>query len=1151
MPKITPYTQTTAFQYQPLGLEGFAQPLAQMQQSLDVTKSAIQDTDFDMDTLSVDDPAAKMRIKQYKDTRDELLENLLKTNNYSDAAVKIKKLNKLYNKDPERTAYETNKAKYLESKEEMKRKLKEGEIEQYQFDQWDFRTRNKYAEQGGAGFDPTTGDYNPIDATPLGTNLEAEILKITADWGKMSEQNIYETFVNKFGVENLDPTTVANLKQKYKSSDPELKQQLYRLLSSSDRFQNYWKEAAELDYYNTTRKQYGASPYSKAGQESLNEFNLEQIEKRRQYYKNEKSKVKHKEDLEQINNLENKLEGYISEAEKKGTLNQLAESLYIEDYINSRMGDISGVAGDLLDMEEITYSTIGTIDGGGKEAKEQLDKIKDRKIHTKVSGLSTDEGRMVPTAEGGFTQADIVHDVYPLGMTSMGVDKIEEINENLRNTVDIKNITSGKSDAPGATLYENIGMNVANAELSPLLASMDEETRKSYTTDFSNAIARVAQVGDGIGTLLDERNQATLRVDELQGTIDQTVKAYNKAGSDREKAELKERIKELNIQQKVNLVAAQNEEQDIIEFINGAVNKGDKEIIKLFNDNNKDYIETARKLREANYSKLKNFNRKLKEAGEGTTSLGGQDVWYLDKDNKIYFNNFKYDDAQSLESRLAYNKLLEELTSTDENASIKQTNGMFFNPSQLTPNSGLGSTYRNMNEQTWYPEGAEPSIESFAANIKDKKAETKTIIDNAIKTGFKELKPIGGNSWNDFYNERYTPKSVKPTAVILTDEVAAYAPDINLAAKGTSEGEGGILGRDPLTAAGVEVYVSDPTIGPTPMLTKESIVRNPIVGFDYKSYGKENISYVGSIQEVNYQTADGTEKDERANDLIFAVNSNITTDADIAARIKERLNDLRSGVTIMRGEQAFNFSYEDIKDAFGDGADTQRAQTIKRDLINAYKASNPATAYIGYEGSSLNPSADAARSLEKDFTNIEKVIASKGELDDDSLAAYDNAVHNFAHIFLRTDFQNKYLKYLGKAQTLMNNMRGDTDFVDLTAEAANYYEEEERTLPEDIVLSDGTVIPAGQKIDGLRSYGLSYVKEGGQMAAKVTEFFTPIVNGNVDINAQFQLSGSKQFPLSNNITPEELFSLEFKFGIGSQDEAVYSGKDRIVPPMFR
>lgn len=1171
MPKITPYTQTQAFQYQPLGLSALATPMAAMQQSLDVTKEAIRDTDFDMDTLSTDETAGKIRIQEYKDARDELLENLLKTNNYSDAAVKIKKLNKLYNKDPERTAYETNKAKYAEAKAEMKKKLEDERIEQYQYDLWDYRARVRYAEQGGAGYDRATGDYNPIDVKPLGDNLEAEILKITADWGKMSKESIYESFLDKYQIKNLDFETIANLKRKYKGSDPELKQQLYDLLSSSDRFQNYWKEAAELDYFNTIRKSYGATPASEEGQENLDKFNEEQIQKRRKYYSDALKDTKDKGQRETIEKQQTELEETIKKASEMGTLNEVAESLYIQDYINDRQIGVSGGIGDLRSMEEITYDTFGTLDTDGtKKKKEKLQEIRDTKITTKVTPLQEEPSVTVPTMSGGYATTDIVQEMYPGGMSSRTEQENEAAREKMLEATNMKRIGNFKNeDLEGGKLYSTIGENLADAEMSPLIAEMESDapgSARAYTTDFTGALSGLVRVTDGVGTLLDQATEYKFSAESLEWEKAALVSRH-KTASDAEKPKLKEEIKEINKEIIAKYGVAANMEQDIVELIQGAINKGDKEIIDLFNANDKNHVKTARAWKDANKKKLEAFNQKLEDAKTAKTNIGNQNYWYVVTDDsgkdQVYYNNIDHtqEDRYTTEAHEAYESFSDAYFNSNPKGKLfSGING--FDP-EIALHGGTPGSPANRREglnMSGYSKaiGLGKEYETFENWAKDKynpKATLRSIYEEEIENKYSSFDPVGAESFIDYINENYTPKAVMPTSVMLDDNAGKVAPIILIGAQGTAEGEGGVLGNDPLTNDGVEVFVSDPTLGPTPRLTKEAI-DHEIFGFDYQAYGKDNISYVGSISEVEYIEGLGTNAtktvDRNKDNLVYAASNKNTTDELIAKRIKERIAALKSPQTL----NGVTYTYDEMVEAFDGSGTTQRHNTLKRDFINAYKASNPPTAYLGWQNVSARPDIEAGEYLQKAFEAVDENIAANREMGKEDVDTYDAAVNNFAHVFLRSDFQNRYLKYLSKAQTLMNNLSSDSDFTDLTTESANYYQDSEISLPKDLTLSDGTALKAGQKVEGLKSYSLTYVMETGRhgekyMAAKVIELFTPIVEGLVDAKSQFQVGAPQQFTLDSNISPEELFALEFQFGIGSENEAAYAGKDRVVPPMFR
>ena len=94
---ILPQTQAIPFQYTPLGLEAFAQPIAMKQQRFDTVLGAVEDTEFNIEHLSGDKQSKEKLQQELEEHKSALLADLDKTSNYKDAARRLKTLNKIYN----------------------------------------------------------------------------------------------------------------------------------------------------------------------------------------------------------------------------------------------------------------------------------------------------------------------------------------------------------------------------------------------------------------------------------------------------------------------------------------------------------------------------------------------------------------------------------------------------------------------------------------------------------------------------------------------------------------------------------------------------------------------------------------------------------------------------------------------------------------------------------------------------------------------------------------------------------------------------------------------------------------------------------------------------------------------------------------------
>ena len=163
---ITPYTQPIQFEYKPLNLAAFAVPLAQMQEKFDVTQALINESDVDLAHLNFGtDPIKAEALKQtYREKRDELVKNLSETGNYTQAATKLKELNRLWQNDPERKAIEYNYTARQNYMKEQKERMDKGEITRDQYYQDIARKDREYTTGQGTYWqhDPNLeeGKYN-------------------------------------------------------------------------------------------------------------------------------------------------------------------------------------------------------------------------------------------------------------------------------------------------------------------------------------------------------------------------------------------------------------------------------------------------------------------------------------------------------------------------------------------------------------------------------------------------------------------------------------------------------------------------------------------------------------------------------------------------------------------------------------------------------------------------------------------------------------------------------------------------------------------------------------------------------------------------------------------------------------------------------
>ena len=254
---VSPYTEPIQFEYKPLNLAAFAVPLAQMQEKFDVTQALINESDVDLTHLDFGtDPVKAAELKEtYRQKRDELAKNLVESGNYTQAATKLKELNRLWQTDPERKAIEYNYASRQKYMEEQQKRIDSGKDDQITRDQYYQDIARKDREYaGGQGtywqHDPNLekGKYNLYGTKARLSDLEKELEDMTwkvanavdADKraGALREIGIDpELMDKKFAqtvIEERDPNKVAAAVSGYIKTLP--------------RFRNWALEVADYNY---------------------------------------------------------------------------------------------------------------------------------------------------------------------------------------------------------------------------------------------------------------------------------------------------------------------------------------------------------------------------------------------------------------------------------------------------------------------------------------------------------------------------------------------------------------------------------------------------------------------------------------------------------------------------------------------------------------------------------------------------------------------------------------------------------------------------------------------------------------------------------------------------------------------------------------
>ena len=269
---ITPYSTPTQFQYKPLNLMAFAEPLMKMQEKYDLTKAAIEEADVKATSLEFpyEKEKAKALEQLYRTKRDELVTNLMESKNYTQAASKLKQLNRLWLEDPERIALETNYKTFTERDKEEAARVAKGDITKQQYLQWRTDELRKFENVGGTAYkrdaENPTGTYNPITGK-VGriTDMQKDFDDTKYKVASAMKAKEWDGALRTLGIE---PTSqkAQFVKSSFEQLKPEeIDQAVEAYMMSLDRFKPWLQENAAYNFKDYLyAKDEGASFYNLA-----------------------------------------------------------------------------------------------------------------------------------------------------------------------------------------------------------------------------------------------------------------------------------------------------------------------------------------------------------------------------------------------------------------------------------------------------------------------------------------------------------------------------------------------------------------------------------------------------------------------------------------------------------------------------------------------------------------------------------------------------------------------------------------------------------------------------------------------------------------------------------------------------------------------
>ena len=524
---ITPLSTPLKTEYKPLGLEAFAQPLSDMQAKFDVAKSQIDDTEYTLSRLSKDDDRAKEKLEDLNEKTSQLAENLIKTGNYRQATQKLKDLNKYYAKDAEILGISKNYKNYQEGL----KKMQEGKYTKEDIDVWKAYTLGKFK---GTEYDPSTGSYTEIDASPKIENLEDEIREEALKLVAMAPTKVNEYFENV----GVDSRVKATLKQKLASGQGLAYEDIVNFLGTSTKYKNYLNEDAKMKFFvgdmNSKKTALaGQSDNYFAFQDQIAEKGINYYDNFiQQYQKDQAAGVDRSKELKiATDNRNNILELEANKFNDPEAYGRLTETLYRQDKLGY-LRNVAGAAADIVDNRSLTYGEIKET-SASKANKEALKKQDE--IGTIIAS---------PSAFAGQTEASPI----TAGVATATYGALE--NAGIENPNVINNF--------------NKNLESAKEEYKTVLGKTTSYQGQNYsTTDYELPKTIVNDVE--ITTLLDRQNTIEAKRNEYKTSIaDLRNKQSDNSLSFEERSEATQQLKFL-LRENNNLTAAESDQTKVLD----------------------------------------------------------------------------------------------------------------------------------------------------------------------------------------------------------------------------------------------------------------------------------------------------------------------------------------------------------------------------------------------------------------------------------------------------------------------------------------------------------------------------------------------------------------------------------------------------------
>jgi len=388
---INAFDTPIKFQYKPLGLEGFAEPLAEMQNKYDTVSNKVDELDFDISSLQKDGTASDEIIADLMAKRDQLAGSLSDTKNFREASKKLMKLNKEYTQNEDIKSIQSNAKQWQEADKKEQKRFDDGEISKTDLNEWRSVAMGEY--QGfKSGSIKTQGRVANMDK-----ELHDDVMSLASGAADQIERVAAKLGMDPSGLK----VQMQELKHTYKDLG-QMTREITNFIKTDDRYIEYFRESADYDWR--------SAKLSADGDESMMV---------RSAYGNElantTSTLDYIDRLEKDGNAEEK-----AEAKRRKESGEYASLFQKADNIKASMdnGQMDpGVAKQLHENQYTNYK-IGTVARAGSDLKDyrdyHLQNTFTNPVKASASGFGSGYGEgdeLYDIANGTFTKRTYGHDI--------------------------------------------------------------------------------------------------------------------------------------------------------------------------------------------------------------------------------------------------------------------------------------------------------------------------------------------------------------------------------------------------------------------------------------------------------------------------------------------------------------------------------------------------------------------------------------------------------------------------------------------------------------------------------------------------------------------------------------------------------------------